>query len=441
MTTDVKKYPELKRVLEREWDDYRLRNGRISLREAAIQMRMKSPSALHSWLRGERLPKNKNIETLVNFFREGGDERKRLENEIKLAVAAKPDQALPDPLESLVNGMRKLTVGIIEYEPFSGKDSDFFNYVFDRFVAFANLSERRVFPDIVNLDEAQQRLIDGTLDVAIGVLRTPDRALRMRFFKSPIRIPVNAVMLKSGRERASLEEVRDALSKKIKETKPDRTIYPIINEKEVGGLHVKNYLNIERNTYRAVKYEVESYADALVELNEQRSPSGGGPVPVVVADELMCLRVIEHLDTGMASSPRKRNQEGQPDLVFNVEDNYQQDKGAWMPRYRLGFAVNRSHRKWIEYLEEAFEIFLDSNAELVAGRYDELHNDIERYFLGVSQVKGKELGKIWLGLKEGPNNEVAGPWTEIISRAKQLSNPGKPSETDDAKPPQKKKGR
>lgn len=420
MATDVKAYPVLQRILRREWDEYRRTHGRISLRDAAEQMGMKSPSALHSWLRGERLPIAKNIETLAKFFHsDDDDKRKRLESEIRLAVTAVPVAALRDPLEGLVNGTRELAIGVIEYEPFSGKDSDFFNQVFDRFAAFANLSKLEIRTPKVTLDEAQSRLCDtGELDMVLGVLQTPDRALRLRFFTSPIRIPVNAVLLSESEDVS--ETVVEALWERRKDVKPLRFIYPIINEKEVGGLHVRNYLDINQDQSKSVDYKVESYVQALLESYERRS-RGGGPVPVVVADELMCLQVKRRLNSGGLLSRTSKQPSLQAVLVSpesRAPESRDTRPSSSPPRYRLCFAVNRNHRSWIDYLADAFEIFLDSNAELVAGYYKELHDDIKTYVQGVGGRDGAVVANRWLSLDEA--SRVTGSWGEIVTRAANL---------------------
>ena len=100
-----------------------------------------------------------------------------------------------------------------------------------------------------------------------------------------------------------------------------------------------------------------------------------------------------------------------------------------MPQYRLGFFVNREHKRLIEYLEDAFNCFLDSNVELVAQLYaslcHELEEDLAKAFLATDS--DSTVPREWLRLKRSKDQSdptldtlaliLKSPWLKILRRA------------------------
>src|SRR5205085_893240 len=108
---------------------------------------------------------------------------------------------------------------------------------------------------------------------------------------------------------------------------------PIINEKEVGGLHVVNLLGFRPEQYTATDFDIDEFSRALSQESSTKTR-------VLVADEVTCLQVRSLL----------QKQRLNAELVFppEADEGSGGEFAGLMPRYRLGFFVSREHRRLID---------------------------------------------------------------------------------------------
>jgi hypothetical protein len=410
-------YPEFQRLMEEAWQDLERRLGRhVSLWEARELARAKkkqlSPSSLSSYRRGRELPDTDNLNLLGRlFYPEDMSRQEKFRTSVRGAGRPKPAAGLIDPFDSLAVGARPIRVGVVNYGPYAWEDEaprgGFFDQFFRMFVGCAALGGEKgsQFKQVAFDRVLEDLCVQGSIDVVLAILATPDRAMMMKFFLTPITIHVNAVARTEILDRKR-ESIADALVNPSGPSPMQRVeLRPIVDELEVGGLHVKNYLRYKPQDYCKVEFNINDYVNQLLETG-----SDDKLVRVVVADELTCLRVIAECDK------RKQN----TGLVFGQAEPQAGSLSPLLPRYRLGFAVNRDHRKWIEFLTEAFPYFLEANAEVMVDFYMRLQNRLLSILgNGENGRQNKEKCVLeWLGDKLAlPQTD---PWYHILERWKNV---------------------
>jgi GNAT superfamily N-acetyltransferase len=111
-------------------------------------------------------------------------------------------------------------------------------------------------------------------------------------------------------------------------------------------------------------------AERLQKLMEtHQDPSG--PVPVLVADEIMSLSVLTHLAEKST-------------LVFPLSTKYNirnLENRRDAPEYRLGLAIDRGARELSDYLEEALRFYLLTDTETIASAYARLFDELTKFVL------------------------------------------------------------
>src|SRR5262249_47561265 len=126
-----------------------------------------------------------------------------------------------------------------------------------------------------------------TIEIAAPILATAKRALQFHFIETPIRVGLNAVTFRGAFEgSANLNFDPGA-----------KSIRPIINELEVGGGFVLNTLGFKNPWDMELRatYDPETYATTLFEhwkrWVDARRAGNPQPIPIVFAEELICLQV------------------------------------------------------------------------------------------------------------------------------------------------------
>lgn len=364
-----------------------------------------SPSSLSSYRRGRELPGRKNLEFLANLFHPG-DSKEQHEFKVSVRAAWQPRLAtsLIDPLDILVAKERSLSVGVINYGPYAWNDDmpgrGFFDMFFKMFVGYAALggTEGSDFRRVGFDDVPRELCWDGSIDVALAILATPDRARQMKFFPTPITSHVNAVVRQD--DMAKHGEIINALVDPFGQSGTGHVkLRPIVNELEVGGLYVRNYLRRQPATYESVPYEISNYADKVVEPR-----SGSSLIRVLVADEVTCLLVKEECE----------RQGELAELVFRRTKDEAAASTHFLPRYRLAFAVNRNHPKWVDYLTDAFAYFVEANAQVMARLYRQLEDQLLARLGGDRKKEGWRI-KEWLGIEPRASLVPGDPWESVLT--------------------------
>lgn len=369
------KYPEVRRVLRQAWLEVKESNPSVSL-NAINEVTKISRTTLNAWFKGARAPQETKIDALAAYFFKGQDSaakarRDKFIADLEEASKIHVEDTESSPLYRILNPPSTLKVGVIDYGPFAGEkgeDTPFFDSLFKHFAAYAGLKTDLLHIEYLEapLSTVQDKLYKTQeLDIVLSILATPDRSLRMSFFKFPIQIPVNAVVRQDHLYKYKIRDVRDTLLKfRSQAEDPSTILSPIVNEGEVGGLHVTNYLQMSSDDCQLVDYRIADY------VKELEKPQIGSKVPIVVADELCCAQVV--LEWHKRTAKNKK-----PKSLPEVELVFQQHSGAaMMPRYPLGFAVSRKHRDFVDYLTTAFQLFVESNVELVAHLYFKLAKNL-----------------------------------------------------------------
>lgn len=380
MRTTVKFYPEVRRLLSQAWDSL---DERPTIRDAAEAMEDVSPAALNSWLLGQRAPRSDSVRKLAAyFFPEPGGEREEFRKKLQ-AAARQASYGASEPFDELATGARPVRIGLSRYGPF-GATADgkgFFCELFQRFAAYAGLAPRDGSNPVEEMDlhELMRRMQDAAdLDIALCIFATPDRARFLRYFRTPIRIRINALYVPDHVEGLSYraKDFVDLLLNPSSGRNRGHMVLAIVNEREVGAHHIQHFVHLPDDAMRLVDYAVEKYAEAL-----QAGPSEGR-APLMVADEYMCARVYQRLG-------------GKARLLFAEREH------TALPAYHLAFAIQRRHRQWAEYLEESFTYFLEANIDMVVDLYVALWRTLTRELTGVfDPATGREpIADRWLGLK------------------------------------------
>lgn len=373
---------ELRNLLGAEWGRCRESNPGYTIREAAKRAGV-AHSTFNSWLLGHRRPSPKHLPGLITALfplsspnTDFDAFRDRLLEACKKTAQQAPT-VLTDPGLHLQAQDRPFIAGVIVYPCFGanrqGTDQGFFGSVFEAFLNYAGLS---VASDCLTLDSARTELCTKrSCDAVVAMLATPDRARYMRFFTTPITVPVNALMLSEHFSQLAPNldaKLPTVLANSHLFRKAENLIAPIAVKEEVGDLYLKHIL--QYHDQKLVLYEAQDLANAISSHADER-------FPMLFADELMCAQVKLRLAQGNST----RYKAVRTQLVFG------ENTAAQVPRYQLGFAVDRRHTQWISYLDEAFPYFLRSNAEWLAHRYADLWRHLCNLVHGAFEASSMEL--------------------------------------------------
>jgi hypothetical protein len=410
-------YPELKQLLDQRFAEWKKIAGRksISVRELAEAITSSTGvrimySSLHDWRSGKAKPHSSKIDALSKFF---APDDARAQEQIKDAIqnATRISESSVDPLDI----GRPLRVGIVPFHHFckldeSSSPAGFLDTLVKHFLSFASLEEKgkaEFFP--IKIAEVEKKLCEtGDIDIVLGLFVDPSRTQRLWFYHDlPILIPLNAVRarpLANGKTRDTLLEAM---------TKPNnrevgKSIIPIIDPGELGGIYVRNYLGIEE--FCKISYEEETYVTELRRLSEDDDVSR---LPVCVTDEVSCayIRRITREKYRIAHSTAASME---VEIIANSEKARDQHL---FPRYRYGFALARKHLRWVRFFEECFELFLETNTELVSRLYGRLYLDLLRDMQNPPLKMAGKLVQEWLSKpeKDGfPRRRVSPTWQAIL---------------------------
>ena len=432
------KYPELKKLLEQKFEEWRKSNNKEKLpnvRELAkeIQHRTRitiTHSSLHDWQQGRAKPHPEKVKALARFFAQSdANEQENLATAIRTATRA--PQALVDPLDVVESGSRGLRVGVIHFPRFCELDRNdeplgFLDTLVKQFLSFTSLEwkERARFKEIP-IKEAERLLCDtGDFDLVLGLFVDPSRTLNLWFYRElPILIPLNGVRARRMTDSSLLQKMTTPNNG----PEVEEIVYPIIDPKELGGIYITNFLGINSpSNYHKVEYDLKTYAAELMTLSTSRTQKH---LPVCVIDEVSCCLVQQMVreKAGRSTISHGGNVDlSEVSLLADPPDGSKSDP-RFFPRYRYGLAIAKKHIRWRNYFEECFEIFLESNTDLVSGFYRDLYSrlsaDLER--------DNDNRIRNWLSItkradtdREIPRDRRISPtWEAILRLAKTLIDP------------------
>ncbi len=215
-----------------------------------------------------------------------------------------------------------------------------------------------------NFYELQRAVWSGKLDVALGILATPQLSLKLWFFESPIHYRLNGIVLSEGDVIGITGRVRDALARPEKRK---RIFVPIIMKGEVGAAYACQNLGLIDPVWVG-SLSAEEFCNVLLS-NAVRSD---GRIPLIVVDEVTCLSTLIKL-------------EGRGKLIFPLVSNPGDRELLVPPSFPLGLCVSRNERvghakrgELMSFIRDALPAYIRGNAQAIAHSYVALHNQVRR---------------------------------------------------------------
>jgi hypothetical protein len=262
----------------------------------------------------------------------------------------------------------------------------------------------------------------GGNDVLVGLFPTPDRMVEWDFVRTPIQLPLNAVVLWSdlvafvdrvlplrhrNAPKAGSQEAYEAYLAGLRSTlwepfkrgdgpRPvlTRDIRPVTAYREAGWSYLRSIHgfgdDLKHSWTRKAdrhRYEVEAFQEQLfveserfhTELASAQPRLSELRLPVMVADELTCLSVMNMIGTHPT----------EPVLLSQPKDDLADPDRIVRPRYAPSLAVRRDFTReppapspLFERLQASFAEFIWSYADLVAQEYVRLYRALVERFGG-----------------------------------------------------------
>jgi hypothetical protein len=256
----------------------------------------------------------------------------------------------------------------------------------------------------------------GKLDLALGILATPEMLVKLHFLEAPVRYRVNAVLLENTTSAAALnhEELRETVAPDYDGLGRSRarlraeSMHVVAMKGEVGQRYIEHVLGDGLPSNCLVpRLNARSYLDCMT----KRLPA------LAVADEITCLQIIE--------AARRDNQAavllyplrvGAPDEL--------REPGSLLPEFPLGVAMSRNLQsdlhttELVEFLDESLALFLYSNPRWVASRYLALREHVRQIATAALPYEKPQVIDRWLDysfrLSPTLHASVPSPWHETL---------------------------
>ncbi|MEJ0061456.1 MAG: hypothetical protein WDM79_18680 [Terricaulis sp.] len=398
-------------------EEYKARLGPISQLSIAEQLGV-AKSAVSGWLTSQ-VPRAKHIEGLAIILGRGDDGlidayRARLFE----AAGEKPPIATGGPLRRAQEG-GIIKIGVVKYGAFT----DFFEQLLHTFAQYSGYPARI---ERVELPKLTEGLRDGTFDIGAAFFATPDRASKLRFINTPLKVGVNALTFSKALPTVA----------RLGSFSPPN-FRPIVVTREAGWLYstfVHEYRSMQHEIVE--HYDAKEYARRLLTSFERwlgkPESERAHEVPAVLADEVMCLEVVNELMNMLYQREHGRTfaKFGLPVLLLGRNGNLQGklQETEFHPSYHVSICTNRSEAiEWHQYVEETFDIFLSSNSSYVGSLYANLH----RNFSNQIETMDKELASAADSLtteldpKVRPKEVLSEPWRRLVLAWTHMDGPDK----------------
>jgi hypothetical protein len=290
-----------------------------------------------------------------------------------------------------------------------------------RFFRLSGIKYRFIERD--EMADLKMQLVQGELDVGIGIFATLDRSLQIKFYTLPVRVGLNAIVLEETLRRTGLSitdgnrrdtlgarrSLRQILAPEALEgfPEPDLNIVPVVVRTDVGGIYAMKTLGFtESDVEFAADHHYSSYAEKLLEEERRYSDTGLSKAPVAIVDDISALYVLRSLDKKKAGAR----------LVFPLSNprSASQEK-KWMPEYLVGISVKRTNEDLVDYLRDALRLFLRTEIQMISSLYTEACLQMESLateFCNFNRSwKGSTTGEP-AGLQPNDSQNNARTWAE-----------------------------
>jgi hypothetical protein len=236
----------------------------------------------------------------------------------------------------------------------------------------------------------------SSLDIATGILVTPELETKMKFFAAPVFYRLSAVWIPSRwQDTVSAQRFRQAFAADVPPGQPSMSaqafwlstvpqpLEVIAMRGEVGHIYAQQVLGqpIHEGTL-LTQLDANQYAQRLL--------ASQGPA-LVIADEITCLEVLKVL----------RSHDCGAELVFplRTRDSSQRlEPCSLLPEYSLGLALgwnpeaNWENQQLFEFLNTSLEAFLLSNRHWVAKQLIVLRDEV--LDLAIAALGGSEMAHL-----------------------------------------------
>jgi transcriptional regulator with XRE-family HTH domain len=342
-----------------------------------------SRSTVSAWFAGKQTPRPKQLESLAAVL-SFHDDIKRMEYRRDLFQAAGVPLDRSNAQNPLVRARERsaeIVVGIATYDEVA--IDQFFEDVVRAFGDFCGflLNMKRV-----PFKELAESIASGDIDIGAGLWETPERLLSLRYVGMPIEMGMNALIFADAKEKLPQ---RDGLY-------DVEAISPIMNEGQATYRFAQHVLGIPKHKIVTCDYNIDAFASHFIRSFQEWKQSPIGPIPVLISDEAMCLKVHNRLLSGMVVAPDEllrrsglplllmdgRREVGAHSSSLNSEDPDRLGGTQWgrngkliaaHPRYNLSLCVRRTENdEWFPYVEDAWRIFIRGNREFLASKYLDL---------------------------------------------------------------------
>ena len=406
-------YPRVRELFGKAIDDYvrMAPEPENALFRLANQLEV-TPVALNSWVKGRRRPSDEKVHSLATrLFVEVGDQVAFLER----WESAKQDKVVSWE-EQVLSGEIRLQIRHSAYTGAGRLWAD----TFTALLKWAGISTDINRSGRMHFNELRQLLWQsGRLDIATGLLATPELLVKLHFFTSPIRYRNNFVVeISPGETPQSLQILRETL---VSTDRSQRLAAHngmaermVVMTGEIGSIYVERVLGVE--------IPASQHCDAL-DAKLFAKLMNKAPGAIAAADEITCLEILVEL--------QRQGRHGV--LLYPLVPAPTEPRdisGGYLPYFPLGVAVSRNFagnadtRKLIEFFAECLPVFLSSHAAWVAKRYCDLRSEINHLAVEALPLAPTEPIDSWLNHCFQLNNHrkatgltAASAWHEILGLA------------------------
>jgi transcriptional regulator with XRE-family HTH domain len=317
-----------------------------------------SISLVNAWRSGQRLPAAGQVRKLAKYLFPKNTERQRW-LERSLDRAREPQKATL--LKELEQNSRTLRLGSTSRSTYGR--AGLLDQFFARFCRLSALAYHFIGRD--ELVDLKEQLEQDEVDIGIGIFATLDRSMMIKFFTVPLRVGLNAVVLENTLVRTGMEigKLRDALAPEElgATSEPNLNITPVVVQSDVGGIYASKTLGFgESDLAFPTNHHYSSYGEKLIEEERHYATINIKKTPVAIVDDITAIYILLFLDKRRIGAR----------LVFPLSNELSAGgKKKWMPEYLVSIAVKRTNLEIVDYLRDAFRLFLRTEVQMISSFY------------------------------------------------------------------------
>jgi len=363
-----------------------------------------SVSLVNAWRSGQRLPAAGQVRKLAKYLFPKNSERQRW-LERSLDQAREPQKATL--LKELEQNSRTLRLGSASRSTYGR--AGLLDQFFARFCRLSALSYQFMGRD--ELVDLKQQLEQDEVDIGIGIFATLDRSMMIKFFATPLRVGLNAVVLEDTLARTGMEigKLRDALAPEElgATSEPNLNVVPVVVPGDVGGVYAFKTLGFgESDSAFPDSHHYSSYGDKLIDEERRYAKINVRKTPIALVDDITAIYVLLFLDKRRIGAR----------LVFPLSNEQSAGgKKKWMPEYLVSIAVKRTNLEIVDYLRDAFRLYLRTEVQMISSFYADACIQFENLAAELS-TGNHGLGHSDLNETEdsslGANRDRARAWVE-----------------------------